>query len=116
MIKRSNPHANILHEVVEHNGVLYLAGAVAEDRSLDMAGQTRQALEEIDRLLAAHGSSREHLLTALIFITDMRQKPAMNGVWKEWLAPAHLPTRATIGVADLDGYLIEIVVTAAVSG
>jgi len=60
-----------------------------------------------DRLL------REKRLTALIFITDMKLKPEMNRVWKEWLAPADLPTRATIGVADLDGYLIEIVVTAA---
>ena len=115
MIKRSAPYADILHEVVEHNGVLHFAGVVAEDDGLDMAGQTRQALDQIDQLLTAHGSSREHLLTALIFITDMGLKPEMNRVWKEWLAPAHLPTRATIGVADLDGYLIEIVVTAAVA-
>ena len=114
-VRRFHPYADILHEVVEHDGVLHLAGVVAEDAGLDMAGQTRDALDQIDRLLAAHGSSREHLLTALIFVTDMTQKPEMNRVWKEWLAPAHLPTRATIGVADLDGYLIEIVVTAAVT-
>lgn len=116
MIERIAPHAGILHEVVKHNGVLYFAGIVAEDKSLDLGGQTREVLEQLDQLLAAHGSSRRHLLTALIFITDMRQKPAMNKVWKEWLAPADVPTRATIGVADLDGYLIEIVCTAAVAG
>ena len=115
MVKRSGAYADILHEVVEHNGTLYLAGVVAEDAGLDMAGQTRQALDQIDQLLAQHNSGREHLLTALIFVTDMKLKPEMNRVWKEWLAPAHLPTRATIGVADLDGYLIEIVVTAAVA-
>lgn len=115
MIERSAPYADILHEVVVHNGILYLAGVVADDPGLDMAGQTRQALEQIDQLLAAHRSSRERLLTALIFITDMGLKPEMNRVWKEWLGPPHLPTRATIGVSDLDGYLIEIVVTAAVA-
>ena len=115
MIQRSEPYADILHEVVRHNDVLYFAGVVAEDSSLDMAGQTRQALDQLDALLAKHGSSREHLLTALIFVTDMALKPEMNRVWKQWLTPAHLPTRATIGVADLDGYLIEIVVTAAVA-
>jgi len=113
MIQRIAPHADVLHEVVKYNGVLYLAGVVADDKTLDMAGQARQCFEQIDQLLAAQGSNREKLLTALIFITDMKRKPDMNRMWKEWLAPSHLPTRATIGVADLDGYLIEIVVTAA---
>ena len=116
MIKRSGPYNGLLHEVVEHNGTLYFAGVVAEDPGLDMAGPTRQVTEQIDQLLAQHGSSRAHLLTALIFITDMGLKPEMNRVWKAWLAPADLPTRATIGVADLDGYLIEVVVTAAKAG
>ncbi|MSO77508.1 MAG: RidA family protein [Alphaproteobacteria bacterium] len=114
MVKRGGLYGDILHEVVEHNGTLYLAGVVAENGKLDMEGQAREVFQQIDRLLAANGSSREHVLTALIFITDMGQKPAMNRAWKAWLAPAHLPTRATIGVADLDGYLIEVVVTAAV--
>jgi enamine deaminase RidA (YjgF/YER057c/UK114 family) len=113
MIKRSGPYADILHEVVDYNGVLHLAGVVAENPRLDMEGQTREVLAQIDQLLEANGSSREKLLTALIFITDMSQKPAMNRAWKAWAAPAHLPTRATIGVSDLDGYLIEVVVTAA---
>jgi len=113
MIKRSG-QSEILHDVVEHNGVLYLAGVVADDTSLDMAGQARQVFAEIDRLLTAHGSSRERLLSALIFITDMQHKPAMNKAWQEWLSPAHLPARATIGINDLGpGVLIEVVVTAA---
>ena len=113
MIKRSGD-LGLLHEVVEHAGVLYFAGAVSEDLSLDMAGQTRDVLRQIDELLAAHGSSKERLLTALIFITDMGMKPAMNEVWKAWIAPGQAPTRATIGIADLGpGVLIEVVVTAA---
>lgn len=114
MIKRTGNHGNILHEVVEHNGTLYLAGTVTEDKSLDMTGQAKSVFGQIDALLKAHGSSKDKLLTALIFVTDMKQKPAMNKVWLEWLSPAHLPTRATIGVSDLEpGILIEVVVTAA---
>jgi len=116
MITRSGPHGDVLHEVVENAGVLYLAGITAEDKSQDMAGQTRSVVAQVDELLAAHGSDKTRLLTALIFITDMKLKPAMNTVWKAWLAPAQLPTRATIGVSDLDGYMIEIVVTAAKAG
>src|SRR3546814_4000452 len=115
MVERSAPYAGIMHEVVEHNGVLHFAGVVADDAGLDMEGQTRQALAQIEALLNEHGSSKAHLLTALVFVTDMKRKPDMNRAWKEWFAPGDLPTRATIGVADLDGYLIEIVVTAAVA-
>ena len=68
MIKRSGS-SEILHDVVEHKGVLNLAGVIAEDLSLGMEGQARQVFEEIDRLLAANGSDRNHLLSALIFIT-----------------------------------------------
>lgn len=115
MIKRSGAYAGLLHEVVEHNGVLHLAGVVAEDPKMDIAAQMRDIVRQIDEVLAANGSSKDNLLTALIFITDMKQKPKMNEVWKAWLAPKHLPTRATIGVADLDGYMLEVVVTAAKS-
>jgi enamine deaminase RidA (YjgF/YER057c/UK114 family) len=114
VIKRTG-NSEILHDVVEYKGVLNLAGVVAEDLSQDMAGQARQVFEEIDRLLAAHGSDRDHLLSALIFITDMKLKPDMNKAWKGWLKKDHLPTRATIGINDLGpGVLIEVVVTAAV--
>lgn len=116
MIKRSDPYGDVLHEVVENDGILYFAGITGEDKGQDMAGQTRSVLAQADQLLAAHGSDRNHLLTALIFITDMKQKPEMNKVWKEWLTPAQLPTRATIGSSDLDGYLIEVVFTAAKAG
>jgi len=114
VIKRSGS-SEILHDVVEHNGVLNLAGVVAEDLSQGMAGQARQVFEEIDRLLVAHGSDRNHLLSALIFITDMKLKPDMNKAWQAWLKKEHLPTRATIGINDLGPkVLIEVVVTAAV--
>ncbi|MCC7272816.1 MAG: RidA family protein [Alphaproteobacteria bacterium] len=114
MIKRSSPYEGILHEVVEHNGVLYLAGVVAEDVSADMEGQMRSIVAQIDQLLAAHGSSKDRILSATLYITDVAQKPALNKVWKEWLNAAHLPARAGIGVADLGpGVLVEVMVTAA---
>jgi len=116
MIKRSAPYADILHEVVEKDGILYLAGVTGEDTTADMAGQTRSITAQIDELLAAHGSDKSHLLSVTIYITDMKLKPAMNAVWKEWLSPAQVPARATIGVSDLDGCLIEVVAIAARAG
>jgi enamine deaminase RidA (YjgF/YER057c/UK114 family) len=47
-----------------------------------------------------------------IFITDRADKPPMNRVWQEFFGPAHLPARATIGVADLgSGVRLEMVAT-----
>ena len=112
-IKRTGNY-ELLHEVVEHGDAIYFAGLVSEDLKLDMAGQTKDVLNQLDVLLKQHGSSRERVLTALIFITDMGLKPAMNQVWKAWFPSTALPTRATIGVKDLgEGVLLEVVFTAA---
>ncbi|MGE0723945.1 MAG: RidA family protein [Alphaproteobacteria bacterium] len=114
MIKRTGPYEGILHEVVENDGVLYLAGIVTEDASLDMAGQMKDITRQIDQLLAANGSHKDKILSVMIYTTAFDEKPAMNAVWKAWLSPNHLPARATIGVAELgQGIKLEVVVTAA---
>ncbi|MGV1831876.1 RidA family protein [Agrobacterium vitis] len=113
MIKRYEPHT-INHRVVEHNGILYFGGLVADDKGKDMKGQTEEICAKIDALLAKVGSSKEKLLTAMLYITDFSQKDGMNEAWLEWLPAEILPTRATVGVAELGkGVLIEVVVSAA---
>jgi enamine deaminase RidA (YjgF/YER057c/UK114 family) len=113
MIRR-HARTPIMHRVVEHNGVLYFGGIVAEDRSKPMKEQTEQILERIGALLAENGSDKTKLLAATLYITDMGMKDAMNAAWTAWFGPEDLPTRATIGVADLGpNTLIEVVVTAA---
>ncbi|PBB58162.1 MULTISPECIES: RidA family protein [Mesorhizobium] len=106
----------IMHRIVENNGTIYLGGVTADDGSLDMKGQTEQICKKIDDLLAEAGSSKEKLLTAMIFISDFSQKERMTEAWLEWLSGDFLPTRATIGVADLGkDCLVEVVVSAAQS-
>lgn len=103
----------IFHRVVEHNGVLYFSGVVADDFSLPMKGQTEQVCAKLDKLLAEVGSSKEKILTATLFVTDMSQKPGMNEAWTAWIPAEALPTRATLGVADLgENVLIEVIITA----
>lgn len=103
----------IMHRVVEANGLLFLGGIVADDRSLDMAGQTRQVLEKLDDYLAEAGSDKSKLVSATLYVTDLGQKDAMNAVWTAWFTPETLPARATLGVAELGaGILLELVVTA----
>jgi enamine deaminase RidA (YjgF/YER057c/UK114 family) len=113
-IKRSAPWGGLLHEVVEHNGTLYLAGIVSEDLSLDMTGQAEDCLRQTEAVLKAHGSDLEHVLQVSIYIADMAQKPQFDAVWKKRFAETHLPARAGVGVADLGpSVLVELVVIAA---
>ena len=103
-----------MSEAAIHNGVVYLAGQVAEDPSQDVASQTRQVLAAIDRLLAEAGSDKTRILQATIFLKSIADFPAMNGVWDAWVSPGHTPPRATVEarLAKPD-YLVEIKVIAA---
>lgn len=101
---------------VKYNGVLYLGGQVADDRTQDIRGQTAQALAKVDRILAEAGSTKDRLLTAQIWMKNIsRDFAGMNEEWDAWTDPENLPCRATcqceLGAPDA---LIEIIVTAAV--
>ena len=104
----------LMSQAVIHNGVVYLAGQVAEGDSVTV--QTGLILGKIDALLAAAGSSKDAILTATIWLTEMAEFAAMNEVWKAWLPPGAAPARATVA-AELayPVYRVEIMVTAAVA-
>jgi len=105
-----------LSEASVHNGTAYLAGQVADDATQDIAGQTRQVLAAIDRLLAEVGSDKSRILMAQIFIADLADFPGMNAVWDAWVAREHAPCRATVEAKlAKPGWRVEIVVTAAVN-
>jgi len=106
----------IMHRVVVHNGLVFVGGTVADDMSAGLEGQTEQILAKFDEYLRMAGTDKTHLLSATIYLTDLSQKSEMDKAWKRWIAPEHLPARATVGVADLgEGTLVEIALTAALS-
>jgi len=114
MIKRVLPYEGLLHEVVEHNGVLYIGGIVPEDTSLDMSGQANDVLGQLAKLLKTLGSDLANVLQVTIYMTDLKEKAAFNTAWKAHFADAHLPARAAIGVADLGpGVKLEMTAMAA---
>lgn len=103
-----------LSEAAIHAGVVYLAGQVAEDPSQDAAGQTRQVLGAIDRLLAEAGSDKTRILQATIFLRTMDDFAAMNAEWDQWVAKGHTPPRATVeSRLAKPEYLVEIKIVAA---
>ncbi len=103
-----------LSEVAIHQGVAYLAGQVADDKTADITGQTKQVLAAIDKLLAEVNSDKTQLLQVTIFLKDMKDFAAMNAVWDQWVAPGATPPRATVqALMATPEYLVEIKVIAA---
>ena len=80
---------------------MYLSGMIPEDTSLDITGQVKQALAEIDSLLAKGGSDKTKILSAVIWLSDIADFAAMNKVWDVWAVPGQTPARATVQVTRL---------------
>ncbi|TSP09548.1 RidA family protein [Cupriavidus campinensis] len=95
------------------NGMVFLAGQVADDKSGDIASQAREALAKVDALLAEAGTDRRRALTAQIWLADMADFDGFNAVWDAWVVPGETPTRCC-GKVELAGpaYRVEIVITA----
>jgi len=114
MVERYSSKPRMSGAVV-HNGTVYLAGQVGEDRDADITTQTKQTLARIEKLLAEAGSDKSKLLSVNIWLTDMRHFDAMNAVWDAWVPEGCAPARATVGAPlATTGFLIEIGVIAAV--
>lgn len=104
-----------MSEMAIHNGVVYLAGQIADDASQDIRGQTRQVLAAVDALLAQAGTDKSKLLRVEIFLKDMLDFKGMNQAWDEWVVPGHTPPRATVQARLANAeWRIEVLVTAAV--
>jgi len=104
-----------MSQVVVHNGVAYLAGQVPTDYTADIGTQTEQVLAKIDALLAQAGTDKSKLLSATIWLSDLRYFPEMNAKWDAWVPEGHAPARATVQAALADPQIkIEIGIIAAV--
>jgi enamine deaminase RidA (YjgF/YER057c/UK114 family) len=114
MIKRIEVGPRMAQAVV-HGNAVYLAGQVADDPAADVAGQTRQVLASIDRLLAAAGSEKTRILSATLYLADIGTFAQMNSEWDAWVPRGHTPARATVEAKlAAPQYKVEIQVVAAV--
>jgi enamine deaminase RidA (YjgF/YER057c/UK114 family) len=95
------------------HGNLIFAVAVAPDKVASMYEQTKMALADADATLAEAGSDKSRILSAMVYVSDMKQKEEMNRAWDEWADIENPPMRACVGVALADRSLVEILFTAA---
>ncbi|MDN2583051.1 RidA family protein [Aquibium sp. ELW1220] len=112
-IRRIEPGKRMSQAVI-HGSTVYLTGQVGTPGK-DVKAQTQEVLASIDRLLAEAGSDKSKLLSATIWLADMRDFADMNSVWDVWVDPANPPARAT-GEARLATaqHLVEIIIVAAI--
>ena len=104
-------------EAVRVGHMLYLSGQVGEVRNAEgeaelvdggIQAETRQTMENIQRILERYGSSMDRVVKCLVMIDDMSEWPAMNEVYATYF-PDHKPARSAIGADGLAlGAKVEI--------
>ena len=102
-----------------HQGVLYISGQLPThpetgDIPEGIEAQTQLALEKVEAVVSAAGSSLDRVLQMRIYISNGDDWGAVNGVYAEYFGD-HRPARCVVPTRDLHyGCLIEIEGTAAV--
>jgi enamine deaminase RidA (YjgF/YER057c/UK114 family) len=104
-----------MSQAVIHGDTVYLAGVVASNAAGEsVTRQTQAVLSTIDGHLKKAGSDKSKLLTATIYLTDMKTFAEMNAVWDGWVSAGNTPARATVEAKlAAPQYSVEIMVTAA---
>jgi 2-iminobutanoate/2-iminopropanoate deaminase len=92
-------------QAIEIDGFLYSSGQLGIDPATGqlvegIEAQTEQALLNLEAVLAAVGLDFGDVVKTTVFITDMANFAAMNGVYaKHVVAPA--PARSTVQIAAI---------------
>jgi enamine deaminase RidA (YjgF/YER057c/UK114 family) len=85
-----------MSQIVVHGETIFLAGQVADQRSLPIADQTRQTLDKIEALLKEVGASRSDLVAMTVYLAHAGDFAAMNEVYDAWIDKANPPARTCI--------------------
>jgi enamine deaminase RidA (YjgF/YER057c/UK114 family) len=90
-----------------------LTVAVAPDPvTSSMYEQSTEALARIDESLALCGSDKSKILSAIVYITDMKRKDEMNRAWDEWADRNNPPMRVCVSAGLTGACLVEMLFTA----
>lgn len=107
-------------QAIEHNGFIFVSGQLPIDPATGafpeggVEEQTRQSLTNLKSILEQAGSDLNKVLKTTVFLADMNDFAAMNGIYSEFFK-APYPTRCAFAVKTLPkGALVEIECIAAV--
>lgn len=103
-----------ISRVVLGGNTIYLSGMVAPAECPDISGQTQWLMERLEQTLKSYHSSRESILSAVIYLRDMNDFSEMNKVWEQWFEGILPPARTCVEAGPASAHaLIEITVIAA---
>ncbi len=106
--------ANRAGELVYTAGQIPLDPATGKMVEGGIEAQTRRALENLQAVLEAAGAGLDSVLKTTVFLHDMGEFAAMNGVYAEFF-PENPPARSAVQVAALPlGARVEIEAVAVV--
>lgn len=101
-------------QAVQVNGFIFTSGQIALNSETGRlieggtAAQTQQAMENLENILTAAGSSLENVVKTTIFVTDIGDFGTVNKVYGSFFTDEP-PARSTVQVAALPlGASIEI--------
>ena len=101
-------------QAVKVGSLLFLSGQLGIDPKTgeitgDVAAQTKQALTNAKAILAAAGSTMDKVVKTTVFLSDIGNFAAMNGVYGTFFTEGSYPARSAFEVAALPkGGLVEI--------
>jgi 2-iminobutanoate/2-iminopropanoate deaminase len=84
------------------NGFVFCSGQIALDPATgeliegDVAAQTERAIQNLQAVLEAAGSSLAHVVKTTVFLQDMADFAAMNAVYAQFFGESP-PARSTVG-------------------
>lgn len=103
-----------LSTAVRAGNRVFLSGVLGNtDANMgDPAAQTREVLTRIQRTLTSAGLTFADVVDSTVYLPDLSQFAAMNGVYREFV-PTAPPARATVGAKLVSrNALVEILMTA----
>ena len=103
------------NQAVLSGNTLYISGQTPIDPSTgnlvsgSIEEETLQVMKNIEAILTAAGATFESVVKASIFVKDMHQFKAINGVYGSFFNAATAPARETVEVANLPMFVnVEI--------
>jgi enamine deaminase RidA (YjgF/YER057c/UK114 family) len=113
MITRVPGYTPTRSGAVVHDNLVFTVAVAPDPVAPSMYEQSVKALARLDENLAKCGTDKSKILTAIVYIADIKRKAEMNRAWDEWVDMKNPPMRACLGVELEPPHIVEIVVTAA---
>jgi 2-iminobutanoate/2-iminopropanoate deaminase len=109
-----SPPVGPFSQAIEVGGFIFFSGQIGQDPATGkvveggIVAETERLFRNLSAVLKAAGKSFDHVVRAGVYLTNMSDFVAMNGIYAKYFSQP-FPARTTIGVAALPlGACVEI--------